>query len=157
MFKQIRDTNYYVSDEGKIFNQKTKRYLNGSLDKNGYLRFRLENRNVSIHRMVLETFNPRDDMNLLEVNHINGIKADNRLVNLEWVTHQDNMNHAKQIELTKKCSNQGIANGRAKLTEEQVKAIRQDKRTYQKIADEYHITKSTISAIKNYKLWSHVK
>lgn len=157
MLKQIKKTNYYVSEEGKIFNQKTKKYLNGSLDKNGYLRFRLEGKNVSIHRMVMETFKPREDMNLLEVNHINGVKTDNRLENLEWVTHKENMTHAVKTELTANCSNKGLKNGRAKLNEEQVIAIRKDKRSYQTIANEYQVAKSTISAIKNYKLWSFVK
>lgn len=157
MLKQIQKSNYYISEEGKVFNQKTGKYLQGSLDKNGYLRFRLEGKNVSIHRMVLETFDPRPNMALLEVNHIDGDKTNNKLENLEWVTHQENMQHAVKYNLTKKCSNEGIKNGRAKLTEEQVKAIRQDLRSCQKIADDYGLVKSTVSAIKNYKLWKNVK
>lgn len=155
--KQIYNTNYYVTEEGKIFNHKTGKYLKGSLDKSGYLRFRLEGKNVSIHRMVLETFKPREDMMQLEVNHINGIKTDNRLENLEWVTHKENMTHAKKTNLTNNCSRKGTQNGRSKLTEDQVKAIRHDTRSYQVIANEYHIVKSTVSAIKNYKLWKNVE
>lgn len=157
MFKQIQDSNYYVSEEGKIFNQKTGKYLQGSLDKSGYLRFRLKGKNVSIHRMVLEAFSPRPDMTLLEVNHIDGNKTNNKLGNLEWVTHQENMTHAVHNNLTQNCSNVGIKNGRAKLTEEQVRAIRQDNRTCQEIANEYGLVKSTVSAIKNYRLWRNVK
>ena len=157
MLKQIKQSNYYISEDGKVFNQKTNKYLKGSLDKDGYLRFKLEGKNVSIHRMVLETFKPIEDMSYFEVNHINGIKTDNRLENLEWVTHQENMKHMVKTNLSQKCSNKGSINGRAKLTEQQVKNIRQDTRNYQKIANDYGVTKSTISAIKNYKLWSHVK
>lgn len=155
--EQIKQSNYHVSKDGKVFNKKTGKYLKGSLDKSGYLRFKLEGKNVSIHRMVLETFNPRQDMYKLEVNHINGIKTDNKLENLEWVTHQENMKHAVKINLSQRCSNKGSVNGRAKLIEEQVRAIRQDNRSCQIIASEYDVVKSTISAIKNYKLWSHVK
>ena len=157
MLKQIQASNYYVSEDGKIFNKKRGKYLNGSLDKSGYLRFRLEGKNVSIHRMVLETFSPRPDMNLLEVNHIDGNKTNNKLENLEWVTHQENMVHAVNNNLTQNCSNTGIKNGRAKLTEDQVRAIRQDTRTCQEIANEYGLVKSTVSAIKNYRLWKNVK
>lgn len=157
MFKQIQKSNYFISEEGKVYNQKTNKFLSGSLDTCGYLRFRLKGKNVSIHRMVLETFNPCPNMNSLEVNHIDGNKTNNRLGNLEWVTHQENMTHAVKTKLTKNCSRAGIKNNKAKLTEEQVKAIRQDNRTCQEIANEYGLVKSTISAIKNYRLWKNVK
>lgn len=62
------------------------------------------------------------------------------------------MTHAVKTKLTKNCSRAGIKNNKAKLTEEQVKAIRQDNRTCQEIANEYGLVKSTISAIKNYRL-----
>ena len=157
MFKQIQDSTYYISEQGKIYNRKTKRFLKGSLDKNGYLRFKLNGKNVSIHRMVLETFKPIENMNLLEVNHKDGNKLNNHLDNLEWVTHRQNMEHTIHIKLSEKCSNKGIKNGNSKLTEEQVRNIRKDKRIYSEIAKDYGIVKSTVSAIKNYKLWSEVK
>ena len=40
---------------------------------------------------------------------------------------------------------------------EQVRNIRKDKRIYSEIAKDYRIMESTVSAIKNYKLWSEVK
>ena len=47
----------------------------------------------TIHRLVLSTFAPCENMENLQVNHIDEDKSNNRLENLEWVTHKDNQNH----------------------------------------------------------------
>ena len=95
--KQIRDTQYYISEDGRVYNSKTKKYLSGSLDKDGYRRFRLNGLNVSFHRILMEVFNPVENMSELEVNHINGNKDDNTLANLEWSTRKENMEHLIKI------------------------------------------------------------
>lgn len=52
---------------------------------------------VKVHRLVLQTFiGPSEGR---EVNHINGVKDDNRLENLQWVTHRDNIKHAVESGL----------------------------------------------------------
>jgi hypothetical protein len=63
----------------------------------GYLTVKLSNGGVSssqfVHRLLALAFIPNPDGKAF-VNHKNGIKTDNRINNLEWVTHQENISHA---------------------------------------------------------------
>ena len=84
--------NYSVTEDGKIINNKTNRELKPILGNVGYYQVSLCNsgkiKNVSIHRLVASAFLSNDE-NKREVNHINGIKTDNRIENLElWDTSQ---------------------------------------------------------------------
>lgn len=71
--------------------------LKGKVDKFGYIRIVLTKDNKSneylLHRLVAKQFIP-NPKNLPQVNHKNGIKSDNRVENLEWVTAKENKQHA---------------------------------------------------------------
>lgn len=74
------------------------------IDRGGYISVRLSKNGISrtklIHRLLAETYIP-NELSKPEVNHINGIKTDNRIENLEWVTHAENVKHAYDIGLIK--------------------------------------------------------
>lgn len=99
------------------------------------------------------TFNPVDDMENLQVNHIDGDKQNNSLSNLEWCTQSENQKHAFQNGLL---SRKGERNPQCKLTEEQVLEISNlliEREPVPDIADKYNVSKELIYAIKNKRLW----
>lgn len=63
-----------------------------SLCKNGTIA------EVSVHRLIAETFIPNPKQ-VRVVNHKNGIKTDNRVDNLEWMTYKENHWHARETGL----------------------------------------------------------
>ena len=88
---------YYISNMGRIWSNIRNKLCTGEKTNNGYLRIGLvknkEKTRFMIHQLVARHFIENKE-NKLQVNHINGIKDDNRVINLEWVTQTENNIHA---------------------------------------------------------------
>ena len=153
--------NYFVNEQGEVFSTKRGgiKKLKGGNTPKGYLQVKICNNNIKriyVHRLVAETFIPNPD-NRPEVNHINGIKSDNRVQNLEWVTSKENTDHAKSTGLF---NNSGENNGSTKLTEKQVLEIRElhstKKYKQRELAKMFDVSRVQISNIVNNKRWKHI-
>ncbi len=98
---KIDNYEYSIYKDGKIKNNKTGRVLKPYLTNNGYQQVTLCNetgkKKFYIHRLVAQAFIP--NFGNLEVNHKDGIKTNNSVDNLEWVTRSENNKHAYRIGL----------------------------------------------------------
>jgi len=93
IWKEVLD-NIFINKDGIIYNKNTKNIIKGSDLE--YKNVMINKKNYRLHRLIASAFIPNPN-NLKVVNHKNGNKFDNRLENLEWVTHSENSLHsAKQ-------------------------------------------------------------
>lgn len=89
--------NYHINKLGVVINTKTGITFKSRLNIKGYsligITFGKVQRSVSVHRLVASTFLKNPNLEIYSVvNHINHIRDDNRLSNLEWITPVHNSN-----------------------------------------------------------------
>ena len=161
-FKKIKNyPNYLISDQGRVYNYKYKRFLKPSKDTYGYFQVVLCKNGIvkthRIHRLVALAFIPNPE-NKPTVNHIDGIKINNFVENLEWNTVKENTQHGYDNGLQK--ANKGSKHVNSKLTEEQVLEIRNLYKTgeisQRVLAKIFGVDNSLISYIINRKTWTHI-
>jgi len=140
---------YEVSDMGRVRNAVTQQVLRPGAQSRGYLTVSLYDgsspkrpRSITVHRLVTAAFlGPSDKA---EINHINGVKSDNRLANLEYATSKENHAHARDVLGV----GLGMKNGRAKLTDEQVAAIIASDETHAALGRQYGISATHIRHLR---------
>ncbi len=147
----INYPNYFVTDRGGVWSCFTNRYLKQQTDKRGYKVVKLLGKNRTVHRLIASAF--LGDIVGKTVNHVNGIKDDNRPENLEICTNVENMRHAYSTGIRSNPFGEDANN--SKLSYSEVKIIRK----YLSIISNanlglmFGVSRSTISKIRSGVNW----
>lgn len=156
--------NLKVSNLGQVIiikNDGTEKLLNQYILRDGYNYVKPcingKGKHFAVHRLVAEVFkeNPK---NKPQVNHIDGVKNNNYIDNLEWCTASENMKHAFRTGLNNNPI--GENNHAAKLKDNQVREIKEDLSNgikQKEIALKFGVTQSHISRIKREICGKHIK
>lgn len=156
---RIRSMNYKNSGKTVVLKPATEK-----APRNAYLKTMIQSdegkyTTIKIHRMVMLAFAGNSD---LVVNHIDGNKLNNQLTNLEYCTHQENIQHSFRMgfQINKK----GQDHNNAKLSEQDVLEIREYAKNHaprygrEALAKKYGVSSAHIKDVvtKRRGSWSHI-
>ena len=148
---------YLISNYGRMWDNVSNQEKIPCPHTGGYLKTKIlyfssdnqvDQLDVFMHRLVAFYFLYFPHCENLQVNHISGIKTDNRVCNLEWVTPSQNMDHASKHGLLRV----GEDHPRSKLTNEQVERVCQmivEGKSNSEIAPLFGVDATLISAIRS--------
>lgn len=80
-----------ISNLGRLYNTNINRYLLQTQNDDGYLKISVDGTTKFVHRLVAEAFVANNCTSNNTVEHINGLRTDNRAVNLKWVNMAENI------------------------------------------------------------------
>src|SRR3990167_3057603 len=156
IFRQYKNTNYWVSTCGNIYNMNRgimmKTWLNKETKyKITKISYDGKKRDKLVHRLVAEVFIPNPE-NKPQVNHLDGNKLNNDLSNLEWATPSENQIHAFKLGLNHTRRKTGGVKLNLEIASEIVK-LRKEGLSLTKISNKYNVTRGCIADVVQGKTW----
>lgn len=153
------ENSYRVSDTGKVYSLLTDRIMKSWIQPNGYesvyLRINGHYKTFTMHRLVMLAFVSERPAGM-DINHKDGNRLNNHLSNLEYITHQQNIDHASDVL---GWSINGTKNPLAKLDDDKVREIRRlysQGATIRGLAKVFGVTPSAIQSVVRRETWKHV-
>lgn len=147
--KTLSLSDYTITENGEIINNRNGKKLKPQPNGKGYLRVSIGGKLQFIHRLVAEKYIPNPE-NKPQVNHKDGNKLNNSVDNLEWVSNMENRQHAVKnlLHLSgEKCP-------WSKITQKDVDFIRENKQyTARQIAEMFNISTTNVRTIRQGRSW----
>lgn len=151
---------YCISTYGRVWHRYLCKFISPGINGAGYPFFMASTESgpkpVQIHRAVMITFNYISNHDEYEVNHEDGNKCNNRIDNLTWMTHKENVDHAYRTGLQKNNEN----HWNSTITNEQAVQIcelLQENKYFQKeIANIVGCNENVVSSIKKRESWANI-
>ena len=133
---------HLIYPDGRIFSKKRNMFFTPCTNGRGYLKITSGRKNYYLHRLIAEAFIPNPN-GFTEINHIDGVKKNNSVNNLEWCSRSHNVKHSYAMGLM------GIGENHqtAKLTDRQLASIREEYKngaSQGKLGRKYNVSQSAI-------------
>ena len=157
--RPVMDGHFHVTADGDVYGPRGRK-LRTYVHPNGYAsvnrRFSEGTRRVYVHRLVAEAFHGTPSPGAV-TRHLNGDRSDNRAVNLVWGTHEENAADRDAHGRTSR----GERHGRARLTWDQVEAIRSEYAaggvSQRALARTYGVSRYAINDIFRGRTWKEAR
>lgn len=137
---------YKVFSNGSVMSPFTNKVI-GNKTPNGYIRVSIDGEKISVHQLVMQLF--VGEPNGLDIDHKNGIKDDNRLENLEYVTRKENIQRAWSNGLCKRRYNSEMHT--TKISDETYLQIKNSIGSERDVAKSFNVSRGTVNRIRKNK------